>query len=299
MREVRGNGGGREMNKEVEIIMANLKEYPFLDKYFGNIIEQRLQIACYTHGMLTSHLLELTEFSQSDLDRLEIVLQFAGSCCHDFELITKEDSLSQYQDADAKIVDMLAEVKAFEFLCRYGFRDIIKIKHLPNAKTVDFTAKLNNQIYALEVTRLGLSSSDKKQPVYSFIHSTLKYDAKCEDADGLEISMIGEKLNKERIEEEIYDAIGHEYPQLKEFCQTEDDNWRGIIFISSGRDYFAARKYENKAYEQTPKEDFSSALEQLWQHLKGEQRDKYLHHLVITRGKDLRKAIVSPDFNRE
>ena len=286
------------MNNEVEIIITNLREYPFLQKYFGNIIEQRLRIECYSHGMLTSHLLN-KESSKSDLDRLETVLQFAGSCCCDFELITKEDNLSQYEDADAKIVDMLAEVRAFEFLCRYGFREITKIKHSPNTKTVDFTAKSNNQKYALEVTRLHIPSSDKKQPVYSFKHSTLKYDTKCEDADGFEISMITKTLNKERIEKELYDAIDHKYHQLKEFCQIADDNWRGIIFISSGRDYFVAHRYENKAYEQTPTKDFDSALEQLWQHLKGEQRDKHLHHLVITRGKDLRKAIVSPVFSKE
>lgn len=284
------------MTQETEIIMQNLEKYSFIKEFFGNIIKQRLQIECYTHGMLTAHLLELTELTKFDLERLEIVLQFANSCCNDFELISKEVKLSQYQDADAKIVDMLAEVKAFEFLCRHGFRNITKTRHSSDVKTVDFTTTRNKENYAIEVTRLGLAQSDKKQPAYSFKVSTLKYDAKCEDADGFEVSMIDEKLNKERIEREIYDAIGHEYPQLREFCQTNNGTWKGILFISSGRDYFAARKYENKAYEITPKEDFYEALEQVWQNIKAEQKDKYLHHLVITRGKDLAKAIVSPAF---
>lgn len=287
------------MNSEVEIIMANLREYPFLQKYFGNIIEQRLQIECYSHGMLTSHLLELTEFSKSDLDRLEIVLQFAGSCCRDFELITKEDNLSQYEDADAKIVDMLAEVKAFEFLCRYTFKDINKIRRSRNYKTVDFTATRNDRNYAVEVTRLGLAKSDDKQPIYGYKVSTLNYEKKCEDANGWEVLFPPkETLNVDRIRNEIYDAVSNKYTQLRDFLKRKDSNWSGILFISSGRDYFLMRRYANKEYDNVSENDFKEALKQVWQHLKGEQRDEYIHHLVITRNKDLKKAIVSPVFKR-
>lgn len=282
--------------QEHDIIKSNLEKYPFIKKYFGNIINQRLQIECFTHGMLTAHLLELNELTNFDLERLEIVLQFANSCCNDFEIITQEDKLYQYQDADAKIVDMLAEVKAFEFLCRHSFKDITKIRHRPDAKTVDFTAKRNNQKYAIEVTRLGLPQSNKKMLTHSFIVSTLNYENKCEDADGFEISLIDEELSKERIEKEIYDVINHKYHQLKEFCESVGSIRKVILFISSGRDYFIARRYENKAYEITPPKIIYEALEQTWQSIMEEERNKYLHHIVITRGKDLSKAIIYPSF---
>jgi len=287
------------MLKDAEIIMANLENYPFIKKFFGNIIKQRLQIRCFTHGALTAHLLELSELTKVDLERLEIVLQFANSCCNDFELIFQEDKLSQHKDADAKIIDMLAEVKAFEFLCRHSFRDIAKMRRKPDAKTVDFTAKRINQNYAVEVTRLGLALSEKKQPVFSYKVSTLDYSKKCVDADGFEVSMIDEGLNKERIEIDVNDAIERKYPQIKEFCQVKGSAWRGILFMSSGRDYFVMRRYENKGYEQTPKKDFYEALGQIRQYLREQQRDKCLHHLVITRDKDLGKAVISPDFEIE
>jgi hypothetical protein len=285
-----------EMTGEAKIIMTNLENYPLIKKFLGNIIRQRLQIECFTHGALTAHLLEFSELTKVDLERLEIVFQFANSCCDDFDLIFQEEKLSQHEDADAKILDILAEVKAFEFLCRHGFRDIAKMRRKPDAKTVDFTAKRISQNYAVEVTRLGLASSEKKQPVFSSKVSTLDYSEKCVDAGGLEVSRIDKGLNKERIERDVNDAIERKYPQIKEFCQAKDGAWRGILFMSSGRDYFAMRRYENKGYEQTPKGDFYEALGQIWQYLKGQQRDKYLHHLVITRGKDLGRAIISPDF---
>jgi hypothetical protein len=286
------------MTQEAEIIMTNLENYVFIKKFFGNVIEQRLEIECYTHGMLTAHLMD-SESSKPDLERLEIVLQFANACCNDFELIFQEDKLSRYEDADAKIVDMLAEVKAFEILCRYNFRDITKIRRKQNNKTVDFTAKRNNLNYAVEVTRLGLALSEKKQPIFSYKVSNLDYSQKCIDADGLEFSRIDEGLNKEQIETNINDAIERKYPQIKEFCQVKGGDWRGVLLMSSGRDYFVMHRYENKSYEQTPKEDFHRAFGQIWQYIKGQQRDKYLHHLVITRGKDLREVIISPDLEIE
>lgn len=149
------------MTQEAELIESNLRNYPLIKSLLGEIIEQRLRIECYTHGMLTGHLLD--EGSRSDLERLELVLQFGNSCCRDFKLIFQEDRLSQ-QDADGKIIDVLAEVKAFEFLCRHGFRDITKIRRKGGAKTVDYTATRDNQNYAVEVTRLGLAQSYGKQP---------------------------------------------------------------------------------------------------------------------------------------
>lgn len=286
-----------------EIIRANLEGYPLIKRFFGDIIEQRLKINCFSHGMLTASLLSLEELKKDllalemtkfDLQRLEIVLQFGNSCCRNLDFICREDKLAQYQDADAKIVDMLAEVKAFEFLCRHDFSEITKIRQKPNAMTVDFTAKRNNQKYAIEVTRLGLPQSDKKMSAHSLTVSTLNYENKCEDADGLEISMIDNELSKERIENDIYDVIDHKYHQLKEFYESDGSIWKVVLFISSGRDYFAARRYENKSYEITSPHTIYHAIGQVWQSLREEKRNQYLHHLVITRGKDLGKAIVSP-----
>lgn len=284
------------MTQEAEIIMRNLKKYPLIKEFFGNIIKQRLQIECYTHGMLTAHLLELNELTKFDIERLEIVLQFGNSCCENFDFIFREDKLAQYEDADGKIIDMLAEVRAFEFLCRYTFKDISKIRQSLKSKTVDFISKRNNINYAIEVTRLGLAKSDEKQAVYDHRVSTLKW-SKCEDASGVEGRLPPkEGINVERIKTEIYDAIDKKYAQLSEFLEDKDNSWKGVLLISSGQDYFIVRRYENKGYEDANVNDFIDALEQIWKFMKAEGRDKYLHHLVITRGKDLKKVVIYPHF---
>lgn len=284
------------MIKEGEMIESNLGKYPLMKGLLGDIVKKRLGLKCYTYGALTANLLESdSELTKCDLEKLEIVLQFGSSCCKDFQLIFQGVNLSQ-EDADAKILDMLAEVKAFEFLCRHGFEDITRVNRQQGLKTVDFTAKRNSHNYAVEVTRLGLAQSDKKQPRYAYKEGTIDRTVECEAADGYEISMITKGQNIERLENEINDAIGHKYPQIIEFCERQNDTLRGILFISDGRSYFAAGKYENKDYEQTHQEDFANALQRVWQSLKTERRDTYLHHLVIARGKDLAKAIVYPIF---
>lgn len=297
-----------EEDNKREIIKANLEGYPFIKRFFGNIIEQRLGIDCFTHGVLTAHLLSLEELkdllaleiTKFDLERLEIVLQFAKSCCHGFELITKEDNLSQYEDADGKIIDMLAEVRAYEFLCRYGFKETKKIRRKSDYKTVDFTAKRDNLNYAIEVTRLGLAQSDEKQPIYDHRVSTLSYEKKCEDAEGFEVRLPPkESLNVERIERETYDAVDHKYKKFSDFLKKNDNSWKGILFISSGQDYFKMHRYENKGYDDVCENDFLEALRKVWQSITKEQRNKYLHHIIITRGKDLGKAIVSPPFKKK
>lgn len=295
-----------EEDNKREIIRANLEGYPFIKRFFGDIIEQRLKIDCFTHGMLTAPLLSLEELKEFnllaleitkfDLQRLEIVLQFGNSCCENFDFIFREDRLAQYEDADEKIVNILAEVRAFEFLCRYTFKDISKIRQILKSKTVDFISKRNTINYAIEVTRPGLAKSDKKQAVYDHRVSTLKWP-KCEDASGGEGRLPPkEGINVERIKAEIHDAIDKKYAQLSGFLKDKDNSWKGVLLISSGRDYFIARRYENKGYEDVRVDDFIDALEQIWKFIKAEGRDKYLHHLVITRGKDLKKVVIYPHF---
>ena len=84
---------------------------------------------------------------------------------------------------------------------------------------------------------------------------------------------------------------------MKKYYERQAGEWKGILVISSGRDYFAAGKYENKAYDQTPEKDFLQALQNVYNSLKEEQEVyKYLYHLVVLRGKDLAKAITYPSL---
>lgn len=274
------------MTQDAEIIKSNLEKYLFIRKFFGDIVDQRLKIEGYEYGMLTAHLFDLNEHTKSDLDKLELVLQFGNSCCKEFNLVFQERILPQNpKTVDGEIINILAEVKTFELLCHYGFRDISKIKREKATKTVDFTAKRNGQNYAVEVTRLGLAKSDRKKP---------KLD-KLSKSSLLTIIDSKEPKNRSRIAEDIYDEIIDKYPQIKEFCQRETGVWKGMLIISNGRDYFVAGRYENKLYELQPR-TVAQVLKQEWESLKQWQEYECLHHIVITMGKDIDKVIIHPNL---
>jgi hypothetical protein len=269
--------------EEVQKVKSELLNYSFIKKFFGDIVDQRLGIECYEYGMLTAPL--LNEQSKSDLKRLQDVLQLGEAHCTDFKLIFQERELPRDPTIDGEIINILAEVKAFELLHRWGFRGITKIKREQGTKTVDFTAKRNSQNYAVEVTRLGLARSERKKPEYDKLSRPPLF------------TMIDSKepKNRSRIGEDIYDEIIDKYPQIREFCQRQFRDWKGILIISNGRDYFVAGRYENKLYELQPG-TVAQVLKQEWESLKQGQGCECLHHIAITMGKHADKAIIYPSL---
>ena len=173
------------LSQEAKLIKSNLEKYPFIKKFLGKLINQRLRIECFAHGMLTANLLELNETNKLNLAKLECVLKLGESCCKGFKQIfqDKKRLSKQSEIADGQIIDILAEVRAFEFLYSQDFKDIADIKRVAGARTVDFTAQRNNEKYAAEVTRLGLAQSEEKQPVHMHETDSIRY-IKCEDANG-------------------------------------------------------------------------------------------------------------------
>ena len=273
------------MTRDAEIIKSNLEEYPFIKCYLGDIIDQRLKIESYEYGMLTAQLLD-GEPSKPDLMRLEDALQIGEAKCTDLKYIFRERKLPNKDKAiDSEIINILAEVKTVELLHKYSFSDITKIKPRKDAKTVDFTANRNNQNYAVEVTRLGLASSARKKPQLD----------KLSRPPLLTIIDSKEPQNMNRIANDIYDEVIDKYPQVKAFCQRQGGVWKGILVISNGRDYFVACRYENKLYELQPS-TVHEILKQEWKLLKEGREYECLHHILITIGKDLSKAIIYPEL---
>ena len=286
--------GKKQMVQDVGIIKANLEKYLFLKKFLGNIIDQRLGIKGYECGMFAAHLLD-DESSKSDLARLENALQLGETYCRDFERIFKSKRLSKVSEiADGQIIDMLAEVKAFEFLHVQGFEGITNFQRKGGTRTVDFTAAKNGRNYAVEVTRLGVPQSARKKPRYMVKNSLPPHNIPgVRQLEG-EWFLISGKDNVPRIMEAIRDAIENEYPQIKEFCQRQDNHWNGMLIISTGRDYFVMNKYAKTEFEITPNA-VQDALKQVWNLMKEGREDyKYLNHIVIVMGKDFGKAIIYP-----
>lgn len=285
------------MARENEIIKSNLLKYPCIDCYFGDIVCQRLNILDYEHGVLTAELLDPDQETISNLNKLDSALRLGNRCCRDFQLIFQGQQLGQdHIVADAKILDLLAEVKAVEYLYSQDFGEITHIKRQQGVRTVDFTTKRNSQYYAVEVTRLGSAESNKKKTQYHTLH-------KSPELYQIDLILAKNSRNKTElnntpaIEAGIHDAIKRKHPQIKAYCDTHAGNWKGILIISAGWDYFLHSDQANRPIRFFGKTTLR-VLKKKWRFW--QERHKpiypYLHHVVIVMGKDLAKAITYPSL---
>jgi hypothetical protein len=290
-------------------VIASLSQYPHIGKFLGNVIRKRLEIRGYTRGALTANLLD-GEQSKTDIARLEQGLQLGEKHCTDFQCIFKERNLPNKDLAiDGEIINTLAEVKAFEILHNNDFEDIKKIKPT-RSKTADFTAIKNGQNYAIEVTRLGIPVSPKKK-AEAYLTRSLKDNTGNLLASVMiytpdTMKIISNRDNNQKIEMSNYEiwfysiksAVKTEYKQLEQYILNDNDNSRntkGIIFVSSGRDYFVLSKYARS--DMFLRNAMQDICKQLFHKLKAEGSYPYLHHLIFNPGKPAKVPYVFPDFN--
>lgn len=271
------------MRREDKILL-NLPKYDFIKEYLQKIVNQRLLVRGYTFGVLTAQLLD-GEDSQLDLKRLDNALRLGKEYCTDFKNIFKERALP-FKDRliDKEIINILAEIKAFEVMYNHSFSNITKVKRTQE-KTVDFTAIRNEYNYAIEVIRLGLTQSKSKEPEYLMDVGNRHFSLK----------MIGGADSIPIFRNIIRSALVSKYPQIEEFCQRKGNEWKGILFISTGRDYFIANRYAQNLFNLTPKAT-STALMLEWDSLKNNSGYDYLKHIIITMGKDSDEVIVYPEL---
>jgi hypothetical protein len=259
-------------------IISNLEKYQLIKKYLRGIIEERLSTNDYHLGILTGSLLDNSvDNNRTDLESLNYILEMGEKHCIDFRKIF-QISLPP-DNPDSRIIDMLAEVRAFEFLFNTSFEDISYLPQKAVSATVDFTADKNRNHYAIEVTRLGLPQSEKKKPKY-------------EEKNNL-FSMIIGKDNYPKWEQTINDAIENEYKQVKRFCQAKRGTWNGVIFISRGRDYFVHKDTRGDMY--LPK-TLKVIVQDVFNNLKEANQYKYLQHLILAFGKQESQILTCPSF---
>jgi len=281
--------------------------YPYINKFLGEIIEQRLTSSNYEDSILISRLLktprrlatlkkeeqvgdedfnyEVEYYENEDyvaegfkldsgLYSLNKTLSYGKEYCEGFNLIFQNINFSKYQEADTRITEILAQVKAFEWLSKLGFRNITTIDTLQRRLQVDYVARKPPDYYAILVTRL--------------------YSAKYAEE---RLSEYGQQHVTRLLATDITYAINQKYPQLKEFCKNNIGINKGILFMSSGRDYFGNRKCENTLYGLQQAKVFV-VLNKEWRKRKeGRENYKYLHHIVITTGRNVWNAIIYPSLN--
>ncbi len=272
-----------------ERVMNNLSEYNYINKYLGKVIEQRLTIEDCEHGILTAQLLD--EHSKSDLQRLEDALKLGESNCEYFKRIFHIGKLPQAQDiADARILDMLAEVRTIEFLTANNFKHINYLPQKGKSSTVDFTTHMDNDIYAVEVTRIGLPKSTKKKSIL-LAEDTTRIRLGNGEHD-VTWFLISGKDNIPTFNKTINDAIDAKYPQIKQFRQTRHEIYKGVLAISFGRDYFVT-KNARRDLTMFP-ERIKEVTEAIWKEQKNAY--EYLDHVIFLVGKKLDMAFIYPNL---
>ncbi len=306
------------VREEIQSILEDY--YPDINEFLGGIVKRRLESPNYEDSILISRLLkasrrlpaikederkakekanELARMEEEDFDFeyfdeydyeddyieqpstsfrldsglciLDNTLSLGSEYCEGFNCIFHNVNLSKPQEIDNRIAEILVQVKAFEFLSQWRFREITAVVSKKNRTQVGFTGNMHKKVYALVATRL--------------------YSAKNIEEH---LAEYGEIYLKRSLKNDITHAIDQKYPQLANVCRICFGVDKGIIFISSGRDYFGLKKYENSLYGLKPPQ-IHGVLNSAWTTRKlGAKNYKYLHHIVITKGRAVKNSVVYP-----
>lgn len=261
--------------------------YPQIREWLGPWLQQltRLGNADDYRGILS----ELSPAEEAyrpqhheNLSRLDHHLKIAAGVCRNFGALLAERAglPDSVDEANRVLLDKLAEVRAIWGLARLGFRDI------RFAGTPDFTANLGDHRFVVEVTRFA-ASSGKRSDVW---------DRQVGSGEsGLFMGMIssnGKVL--EAVSEAIYRKIEEKCPQLKPLCPGDSR----IVWISLGRDYLTAGRYELPAVGVLSKmpETALSTLRTAVGQIKATGLYPYFSYAVLSLGRD-KDDLVEPKLN--
>jgi hypothetical protein len=242
--------------------------YPNIDHWLGRPIRRLRRFPEDEYVVLRDELAqaETEEQYRRDLGLLDDHLALAASRCSRFDRLIKERSSlgTDIEQANRMLLDKLAEVRAIVGLHRLGFRDIAY------QGTPDLSATLGASTFAVEVTRLA-ASADQTVPLLTVIWP----------GDGSE----------DKLAEELFAKIQAKQGQLSKSPSTYGNH---VIWISLGRDYFTAGRYERVATGLRRKMPghVRGALELAAARARGELRYRELAYVVVCPGRKENDIIV-------
>jgi len=152
---------------------------------------------------------ELPVKNVSVLRYLDKTLFYGKKYCQGFENIFLNISFKKYGETDSKTLDVLSQVKCFEFLSKTKFRDITAVDKSRDQVQVDYIARIppSFDYYAIAVTR------------FFAIEELSRYD---------------EQQVSNYVTSNVSNAIRGEYQKLERFCKSNIGVNKGLIFIASG-----------------------------------------------------------------
>jgi len=253
----------------VKMAESELSEYPLIDKYLGRIIRRRLNLSCPEKGVLIAELLDDEDESKQRLRHLEDVLCLGDQLCENFGDVFKSGLPEDARDADARILDLLAEIEAFDYLYRNAFTKIAHILRTPANPTPEFTALRHGYCYAVEVKRPHIPQSECKK-VKPFVRKGIISGFASGDAHGPLVAT-------------FKDVVKDAHKQIEGFCLAENEYYRGIVIMSAGLGFVGSLGLTRGVFSVLRNKPYKNAICQTWGELKEGSNCPYLQHIVFLR----------------
>lgn len=259
-------------------------KYPAIHRLLGPWLAQLSGFDSKEYRVLLSEIEEAEEYQslQQPLELLNGHLDIASKICQNFDsLIREKQTLSPgLQEANREVLDKLAEIRAIVGLHALGFQSIKFIG------SPDLRASHRGSDFLMEVARL--SASQAKRP-----------DEWWDEQPGgpasdifIGVSWGGGKA-KDAIANAIHSKINKKNRQLKK--SPYGTSKLTIIWISLGRDYLTAGKYERpgvglQSRMSNPRIALQEAVDQI------RQTGGYseLSHVILSLGRDKDDLIYPP-----
>jgi len=297
------------MDKKEAIELVLEEYFPQINKYLGKLVEQELELNDYANGLLVSHLLKANlklpslekkgdylendyndeEFYDEDyLDEvysskgfkldsglyyLNKTLDYGDQNCEGFDYIFKNTSGKKPQELEKLTFAILTQVKAYEFLSKVGFENITKVDRWKNELKVDFVAYKPRKYFILIATQLYSGKYIEEHPY--------EYD---------------DSSKTRLLTNDISYAVEQKYPQIAKYCQTNIGEHVGILFLSTSRDYFGNKQLENSVYGLNTNKLNTILNKEFVRRQQEGDKYRFLNHLVVTTGRNIRKAVIYPSI---
>ena len=266
--------------------MSDLSEYPHIEQWLGNWMEQLPTIGEEDSYRVICHEVEQSGTFKDEathLRRLDEHLDLANKACSNFDECMLEKQLlpSNIDQANITILNKLAEVRAIVGLSRLGFENLTFIE------SPDFSTTYEGNTAYIEVTRLN-NSFGKRSNVWDESYGDL-------EKDGYMIGVMNERHRGRgskavaAISEAIYRKVEDKYKQLQ---QVSDQDALHFLWISLGRDYINAGRYELPGVDEVGRtENYIDALQDTIAFFEGEGAYGGLR-IVLSCGRDNPDTVV-------